>query len=203
MKKTCVFLIGGAPGVGKTTLGSTLAGQLGITSLSVDDLMTAAQAVTTPETHPKFHVMRNIPYPDYYTRSSLEQLKADATAQHEAVWPMVKQVILKHANGDSAIVIDGWHLRPNWVVDLGLYNVQSDWIVASPSVLIKRESENTGWMKDSPDQKQMLENFLARSLWYNNLIDTQATALGMNILRQTGETTVEELCKMCLADSNR
>ncbi len=58
---TKVFLIGGAPGAGKTTLGSALAARLGITSLSIDDLKTAALAITTPETHPKLHVMRKEP----------------------------------------------------------------------------------------------------------------------------------------------
>lgn len=105
--KTKVFLIGGAPGAGKTTLGSALAARLGFTSLSIDDLLTAAQAVTTPESHPRLHFMRNKPYLEYFTNSSVEQLKADATLQHEAAWPLVKRVIRKHARGGSAIVIDG------------------------------------------------------------------------------------------------
>ena len=110
-----VFLIGGAPGVGKTTLGSALAARLGITSLSIDDLVIAAQAVTTPETHPGLHVMRKVPYLEYFTNSSVDQLKADATLQHEVTWSLGEQVVRRHAKWGPAIVIDGWYLRPSKV----------------------------------------------------------------------------------------
>ena len=195
---TKVFLIGGAPGSGKTTLGSALAARLGITSLSVDDLMYAAQGVTTPETHPGLHVMRKVPSLEYFTNSTVDQLKADATLQHEATWPLVEQVVRYHATWGPAIVIDGWYLRPSTVALLKLDNVWSGWIVASDAVLEERERKNVGWFQDSPNPERMLENFLARSLWYNDLIKQQATELKMNILPQAGETSVDELCKMVL-----
>lgn len=44
----------------------------------------------------------------------------------------------------------------------------------------------------------MLENFLARSLWYNDLIKEQASELDMNILLQTGDASVGDLGKMIL-----
>ena len=44
----------------------------------------------------------------------------------------------------------------------------------------------------------MLENFLARSLWYNGLIKEQATELRLNILQQNGQISVEDLCNVAL-----
>ena len=196
--KTKVILIGGAPGTGKTTLGSALAVKLGITSLSIDDLRTAAQAVTTPESHPGLHIMRGMAYQEYFTNSSLEQLKTDATAQHEAVWPVVKRVISKHADWGSAIVIDGWHLRPDKVAQLELDNVWAAWIVVTDSVLELRERKNVNWLRSSSDPEKMLENFLARSLWYNELIRELARDFQMNILLQDGEKSVEELCRQVM-----
>lgn len=127
---TEVFLVGGAPGAGKTTLGSALAARLGITSLSIDDLVIAAQAVTTPETHPGLHVMRKVPHLEYFTNSSVDQLKADATLQQEATWPFIERVVRRHAMWGPSIVIDGWYLRPCRVAQLKLRNVWSGWIVA-------------------------------------------------------------------------
>lgn len=196
--KTKVFLIGGAPGAGKTTLGTALASKLGITSLSIDDLLTAAQAVTTPESHPGLHFMRGQPFQEYFTYSSVERLKADAALQHEAAWPIVKRVIRKHASWGSAIVVDGWHLRPSAVSQLREENIWSGWIVPSASVLDERERKNKDWLKGSPDPERMLENFLARSFWYNTLIKEQAAELQMNILVQNGEKSVEALCQMVL-----
>ena len=196
-----VFLIGGAPGTGKTTLGTALAIKLGITSLTIDDLVTAAIAVTTPETHPWLHVMRKVPYLEYYTNSSADQLKEDATLRHEATWPMVEQVIRKYARRESAIVIDGWHLRPAWVAQLNLENVWSSWLVVSESLLEERERKNLGFFQNSPNPERMFDNFLARSLWYNDLIKSQAKEFQMHILYQTGEISVDELCQMVIEKS--
>jgi 2-phosphoglycerate kinase len=199
LKNVNVFLIGGAPGVGKTTLGCALAAKLRIASVTIDDLMTVAQTVTTPETHPGLHMMRKVPYLDYFTNSSVDQLKSDADLQHEATWPFVKNLILKHSTwAPSPIVIDGWHLRPSRVAELDLDNIWSGWIVISPGVLVEREKKNLNWLQGSSSPERMQENFLARSLWYNNLIKEQASALQMTILPQTGNVSVDDLCNMIL-----
>ncbi len=194
-----VFLIGGAPGVGKTTLGCALAAKLGIASVTIDDLMTVVQMVTTPDTHPGLHVMRKAPHLEYFTNSSVGQLKADANVQHEATWPFVKSLILKRATwAPSPIVIDGWHLRPSKVAELNLPNLWAGWIVISPSALVEREKRNLQWLQGSSDPERMLENFLARSLWYNDFIKRQASELQMNILPQPGDASIDDLCRMIL-----
>jgi len=198
--ETKVFLIGGAPGAGKSTLGAALAARLGITSLSIDDLTTAAQAITTHESHPHLHVLRKVPSLEYFTNSSLEQLIADATLLHKAVWPMVEKVVRKHATSGSPIVIDGWYMRPSWVAQLKLKNVWSGWIVASPEVLKEREKK-ISWYQESTNPDQMLENFLGRSLWFNDLIREQAIKHHLTILLQPGDKSVEQLCNMVLEQS--
>ena len=62
----------------------------------------------------------------------------------------------------------------------------------------ERERKNANWLQGSTDPEKMLENFLARSLWYNELIREQATELQMNILLQDGERTVEELSQQIM-----
>jgi len=199
VKNVNVFLIGGAPGVGKTTLGRTLAAKLGSASVSIDDLMTVAQTVTTPETHPGLHIMNKMPHVEYFTNSSVEQLQADANMQHESAWPFIKSLILKHATWDpSPIVIDGWHLRPGKVAELNLPNIWSGWIVISPSVLVERERKNPQWFQGSSSPERMLENFQARSLWYNDLIKEEASQLQMNILLQEDDTSIDDVCNRIL-----
>lgn len=197
--KNRVFLIGGTSGAGKTTLGTALAARLGVTSLSVDDLVTAVIAVTTPKTHPGLHAMRKGSHTEYYTNSSVEQLKADATARHEATWPMIKKVIKKYTALKRSIVIDGWHIRPSWVKQLNLDHVWAGWIVISPDVLEQRERQmGAGFLKGSSNPEKMFRNFMARSLWYNNLMKEEAATLKMNILPQDGSKSVNELIEMVL-----
>ena len=130
-----VILIGGAPGAGKTTLGQALAVKLGVTSLTIDDLVTAVIAVTTRETHPGIHALRKGPHTEYFTNSSVDELIADATLRHEGSWPMVRQLIQKYTKQKRGIVIDGWHMRPEWVADLQLENVWAGWLVIDPDIL--------------------------------------------------------------------
>ncbi|MEJ2290378.1 MAG: hypothetical protein P8Y05_01530 [Deinococcales bacterium] len=191
-----VLLVGGPPGAGKTTLGAALSHRLRITSLTVDDLVVAARAITTPETHPGLWALSRVPVHEYFTDSSVEQLVADAAQRHEATWPMVRDVIRKHASaGGSPIVIDGWHVRPHQVAELGLDNVWSCWIAAAPEVLEQRERALLpGFLSGSSDPERMLANFLARSRWHNHLIEQQATELGLTVLHQSGDVTVDDLC---------
>ena len=200
MTNNQVILIGGAPGAGKTTLGSALAVKLGVTSLTIDDLVTAAIAVTTPETHPGLYALRKGSHTEYYTNSSVDQLIADATLRHEATWPMVKHLIRKYVILRRGIIIDGWHMRPEWVAELQMENVWAGWLVIDPHVLEARESKNDDFLEGSVDPERMFNNFLARSLWYNSLIEEQAKALQMNVLYQDGTKSVEELCHLVLAN---
>ena len=189
-----VILVGGAPGVGKTTLGRALAAKIDAVSLTIDDILTAIQGVTSAQSHPDLHVMAHRDSIDYFTTRSVAQLLEDASRQHEATWPAVESVIRKHARWGPLIVIDGWALRPGAVVALGLENVNSLWLVADRGVLEVRERGNVDYFGQSRDPERMLQNFLGRSSWYNDWIEQQATELGLTVLRQDGNASVDALC---------
>lgn len=188
-----VVLIGGAPGAGKTTLGFHLARRIGVTSLSADDLMLGAQAVTDEKTHPALHVMRRVPSIDYFTTSSIEQLKDDAKIQHEAVWPIVERVIRVRAESGAGVVIDGWHMTPSFMAGLSLPSVTCFVVVTAIEVLEERERNNK-WFSKSSDPERMLNNFLARSIWSNQAIHADSIKHGIPALRQDGSKPAESLC---------
>ena len=135
---------------------------------------------------------------EYFTTSSVGQLTADAAIQHEAAWPAIEKVIRKRAEWGPPIVIDGWFLRPKQVAELDLDCVISFWLVVDAAVLAEREGRNVDFFGRSISPEQMLQNFLGRSLWYNELIRDQATTLGLNILKQDGRASVEALCDIAM-----
>ncbi len=193
MNRPKVILIGGCPGAGKTTLGRALAARLDYASLTVDDLLNATRAITTPQSHPGLHVMNRPNTIEYFTHSPVEQLISDAKLQHQALWPAVERTIRNHATWGTPIVIDGWHLHPEWTQALNLDNVSAHWIVIDRDVLEERERQNTEFLGGSDNPEQMLQRFLARSLWYNALIEANANS-SIPVLRQDGARTVTDLC---------
>lgn len=188
-----VILIGGTSGAGKSTLARTVAAELGVSALSCDDLVQAAKAVTTSDTHPGLHVMSHTSHVEYYTASTLEQLTADARTQHEATWPAVERVIRCHATWGAPIVIEGWALIPEKVAALALDNVSSAWLTIDKDVLTARERAHVDFTRGSSDPERMFQNFLGRSLWYNDLIRSEAAAHEMRVLYQDGKQTPEKL----------
>ncbi len=97
MKAQRVFLLGGTPMTGKSTLARKLAARLEYGCLSTDDLGQAIGAVTTAHSHPAFHEMDGIDYREYYVSRSLDELIADAECRHTTLWPAIARVITAHA----------------------------------------------------------------------------------------------------------
>lgn len=191
---THVLLIGGPPGAGKTTLGRALAERLGWVSLTADDLITAAQGVTTRDSHPGLWVMKTGDPYAYFTEATPEQLCADAERQHQAVWPAIEAVIRKRARmRNASLVIDGWSLLPERVAALELPTVHAAYIVIHEAELRKRERNNDDFFGPSSDPERMFENFLARSLWWNDTVAEATARLGLQCLEQDGTRSVESL----------
>jgi 2-phosphoglycerate kinase len=193
-----VILIGGAPGAGKTTLGAALAERLGYRSLTIDDLVTAAQAVTTPDSHPGLHLMWKVSAVDYFTETAPEVLIDDAKRQHEVAWPMIEAVIRKYVRDGTGVVIDGWHLWPDRVASLGVPEVWAGWLVIDPEALERRERANQEWRAGSTDPERMLANFLARSLWANQQAEARAREHDLAVIQQPGTASVTDLCDRVL-----
>ena len=57
------------------------------------------------------------------------------------------------------------------------------------------------FFRESPDPEKMFRNFLARSLWYNELIKKEAKEYQMTVLAQNGDASVDELCQKVLNES--
>lgn len=190
MDELKVVLIGGPPGAGKTTLARALAAKLGFGWTSGDDLASAGRAVTDAETNPGLHRVGG--GPAYFTERTLAALIDDAMAQEEAVWPAVERVIEMHRSVRPPIVIDWWLLPPDRVTGIGREGIASLWLTVDPDVLEARERRNDFW-DGSTDPERMLANFMGRSLWRNELVETRTEALGLPVHRQIQGTTPEDV----------
>ncbi len=194
-----VVLIGGPPGAGKTTLGRALASRLGWVSITGDDLITAAVAITTPESHASLHRIRVLGHVDYFTNTPSAQQIAHAIAVQDDFWPAPERVIRSRVAADNPAVIDWWLFSPPKIAALGLPEVASFWLHIDESVLAERERSNTDWVAEFPQPGQMLDNFMGRSLWRNETVRSEAERHGFPVLSQPGTRSTEDLVEEVLA----
>lgn len=192
------ILIGGAPGAGKTTLARALAAALEIDGLTGDDLVSAAAAVTTVDSHPDLHPMRGRGHLEYFTESSAEQLIADAIRFGDAAWPAVRRVIERRIRG-AGVVIDWWLLHPAKLAAMDNPAVVPVWIRIDPAALELRERRVTDFRDGSTNPERMHATFMARSLWRNQLVLSEAARHGQLILDQPGDRDVADLVSAVLA----
>ncbi len=96
-----VILIGGAPMSGKTAVAQMLAATHGYGCLSTDDRGEAILAVTTKDSHPHLHPMDGYDFREYYVTRSPDELIADASLEHRALWPAVQSRKYAHIATNS------------------------------------------------------------------------------------------------------
>ena len=193
-----VILIGGAPMSGKTCLARKLAAEPEYCCFSTDDAVQAVRSVTTPGSHPGFHVMKGEDYREYYINRSLDELIADAERQHQASWPAIEELIRIHATWGEPAIIEGWGLQPELVSRLDIPSVQSLWLVVEEVVLERRIRNANSFHKGASNREKLIKQFLARAIWFNRHIKDKCSALGIPALHPSVDATVEDIAKMAL-----
>lgn len=199
MDELRVLLVGGAPGVGKTTLARGIASRLGFASTSGDDLVVVARSMTTSHSHPDVHRVGAGGHTTYFTDGPPERLIEDAVALQDAMWPVFERVVRRHVEDRAPLVVDWWLLAPSLVGALDEPRIASIWLHADPGLLDRRERALTWFRRGSSDEERMHANFMHRSLWRNRMVATEARSLGLPIVDQPGGRTATQLVDEALS----
>ncbi|MCP4713321.1 MAG: cytidylate kinase-like family protein [Planctomycetes bacterium] len=183
--------------VGKTLVGRKLAARLEWGCVSTDDLVDGILAVTTEQTHPQLHLLEQKDHRKYFVTRSVARMVADVEYRNDGLWPAMKKVIVKHAEWAPPVVLEGWHLMPEKVAQLGLPGILSLWLVADDEVLRQRVMEQSASFEQTSMAEELVRKFIDRSIALNESIREASEASGLAVVKVGQLETVEEVVGKC------
>ena len=111
-----VTLVCGASGAGKSCVARPLAARYGVPLAEADDIVTALQAITTPEQQPMLHFWATHPEASNW---ALEQIAARHFEVASALRPAYAAVIADHVEFAAPVVFEGDYLLPELAAEAG------------------------------------------------------------------------------------
>jgi 2-phosphoglycerate kinase len=188
-----VVLVGGASGVGKSSVAYAIADRLRIPIVEIDDLVVAIQAVTRPHEHPDIHYWET--HRDEAASWDVERFVHTLIGMAEALAPAVTAVIANHLETELPVVIEGDYLLPSLVAtEAARHRVR-------------------GVFVHEPDAEQIVANYRTRepdagdqhmrarvSVRYGDWLSTHAAAVGVPVVIARPWTTVVERAMAALTD---
>lgn len=105
-----VLLVGGASGVGKTSVSYRLAHHFGIGITEVDDFQIILEHMTTPAQYPEVHLFRTDP--EAFFRMDEDEKVAHMVRYGSVMAEALEHVIANHLEDDHPIVLEGDFILP-------------------------------------------------------------------------------------------
>ncbi len=167
-----VLLIGGASGVGKTSVSYRVAQHFGVGITEVDDFQVILEKMTTPEQLPALHFWNTLPDP---MSLSPKEIFEQGLEIGEVLTPALEAVIDNHIESQQPIVLDGDFIHPilatyhDQVRAVFIYEPDEAQIVAN---FLSREPEEGS------------QDFRARVSWLKGeWLKQEADRLGVTVLK--------------------
>lgn len=205
-----IYLIGGAPRCGKTTLSKKLAQKLGLRWFASDSLRPIALAYTPKEEHPKKFPFVGM-YDDighdndvFFGKNSAEEILNADIVESIAIWPGLKEFIKHESIVGEGIVIEGSHLLPELVNELRGEKFFNDLRIA---YLIKEDEQkildgfsknNSGfdWLVRNTKDEETLPRAARMVSVYGEFFKKEAEKYGFEVFNT--ETEFEEMLEKAI-----
>jgi 2-phosphoglycerate kinase len=183
-----VYLIGGASGVGKTSVSYRAARNLDVGITEIDDIHIALMRMTTPDAQPVLHFFRA--HRDEWDRLTEDEKVAHMASHAEVMADPLEAVIANHLSDGPSILIEGDFLFPALAVRDAFCGVPANGRVHAAIIY-------------EPDEQQIARNYAlregepqpgrARISWrYSEWLRQEAARLGIpTISARPWETVLE------------
>ena len=195
-----LYMIGGSPCSGKSTIASLLARQYQLLHIKLDDLVEEMMSQASADSQP-ICLLRQDRNP--------EEMADEEWRFYEEIFPYVKSYLIK--NQDRPLLVEGAGLLPHLVKELECQ--ASSYLCLTPTAdFQKKHYIQREWvpyvLEGTTNPKQAFENWMQRDILFAQMVLKEAVLLGYPSLitdgSQSENQTAEEVARLLkLSNKNR
>ena len=199
-EKVMLYMIGGSPCSGKSTLASLLARKYDLLHIKLDDLVDEMMSQASVDSRP-ICLLRQDRNPEQIWMRNPEEMADEEWRFYEEIFPYVKSYLIK--NQDRPLLVEGAGLLPHLVKELEW--PASSYLCLTPTAdFQKKHYRQREWvsyvLEGTTNPEQAFENWMQRDILFAQMVRKEAMRLGYSSLMTDGsqsETqTAEEIARI-------
>jgi 2-phosphoglycerate kinase len=183
-----IYLIGGAPRCGKTTIAQALARERGCSWLPTDYLMSDFNRYI-PEPERVGQLLPGQSNDARYSQHSIEEIVQSYHRRAHAAGPGITSIVEYAHSDDRDLILEGFHLEPWLIRELQLRYTEgvcgAVLVCLDPAKLTERlrsATDSTDWVARSTDDPTTFPKIAAMVVAYSLKIQDEATALALPVV---------------------
>jgi hypothetical protein len=186
-----VLWLGGSACAGKTTAARTLAAEHGLALYPCDEHFEDHRRRATPERHPSFHRLMDLPPEELWTRPAAQQARELLRFYEDELAMVVED--LREIRGP--VIAEGVGLLPRLVAPLLAGPQRACWLISTAELRRRLYPQRGPWVAEMlgrcPDPRQAFESWMARDDEIAARLAAEAAALGLSWV-EVGEKSLPE-----------
>lgn len=203
-----LYMIGGSPCSGKSTIASLLARQYQLLHIKLDDLVDEMMSQASVDSRP-ICLLRQDRNPEQIWMRNPEEMADEEWCFYEEIFPYVKSYLIK--NQDRPLLVEGAGLLPHLVKELE-WSASSYLCLTPTADFQKKHYKQREWvsyvLEGTTNPEQAFENWMQRDILFAQMVRKEAMKLGYPSLiadgSQSEKQTVEEVSRLLkLSNINR
>ena len=195
-----LYMIGGSPCSGKSTIASLLARQYQLLHIKLDDLVEEMMSQASADSQP-ICLLRQDRNPEQIWMRNPKEMADEEWRFYEEIFPYVKSYLIK--NQDRPLLVEGAGLLPHLVKELEC--PASSYLCLTPTAdFQKKHYRQREWvpyvLEGTTNPEQAFENWMQRDILFAQMVRKEAVRLGYPSLMTDGsqseKQTAEEIARI-------